>query len=481
MTNITRISVAYGDGIGPEIMEATLQILKNAGAQIQIDTIEIGERLYLKGNTTGISESAWESVMKNKILLKAPITTPQGKGYKSLNVTFRKTLGLFANVRPVMTYHPFVDSVQEKMDMVIFRENEEDLYAGVEYMPTENYALSYKLITRQNCEKISRYAFEYARQNGRKKVTALVKDNIMKIADGMFHETFDEVAKDYPDIKAESMIVDIGSARIASRPQDFDLIVTLNLYGDIVSDIAAEVSGSVGLAGSANVGAQYAMFEAVHGSAPDIAGKGIANPSGLLNGAIMMLEHIGQQEVAAKIKNAWLKTIEDGIHTGDIYKEGVSKKKVGTKEFADAVIANLGELPSKLPAIIVKKGGGQININLSANKEFTRKMIGFDVYLNAPRKSVGEIANQINSAVGELAKLHLISQKGLKLWPNMVDGLEVDEFLGCRFIGYADTGLDQRMINRVLDAISDAGFVVSSVQNLFAYNDKNGFTMAQGE
>ena len=207
------------------------------------------------------------------------------------------------------------------MNVVVIRENEEDTYAGIEHQQTDEVAQCLKLISRPGCERICRYAFEYAVANGRKKVTCLTKDNIMKLTDGLFHKVFDEVAADYPQIENEHWIVDIGTARLATAPEKFDVIVTPNLYGDIVSDITAEMTGSVGMAGSANIGEDFAMFEAIHGSAPDITGQGIANPSGLLHGAIMMLVHIGQAEVAEKIHNAWLKTLEDGFHTAEIASE----------------------------------------------------------------------------------------------------------------------------------------------------------------
>src|SRR5690606_10971564 len=218
--------------------------------------------------------------------------------------------------------HPFVKTNFPNMDLVIVRENEEDCYAGIEYRHTPDVYECLKILTRPGSERIARYAFEYARANNRKKVTCMIKDNIMKMTDGMFYKVFEEVGAEYPEIARDRIIVDIGSAKIAVDPCRFDVVLAPNLYGDIISDIAAEVTGSVGLAGSSNIGIGGAMFEAIHGSAPDIAGKGIANPSGLLLGAVMMLVHIGQSDVAEKIHNAWLKTIEDGLHTGDIYREG---------------------------------------------------------------------------------------------------------------------------------------------------------------
>jgi isocitrate dehydrogenase len=339
---MTTITVAKGDGIGPEIMDATLEIIMAAGAQLNIEEIEVGEKVYLAGNTSGIAKESWDVIRKNKIFLKSPITPPQGGGYKSLNVTTRKFLGLYSNVRPCMSLHPFVETKHPIMDVVIVRENEGDLYAGIEHQQTDEVVQCLKLISRPGCEKIVRYAFEYAKQQNRKKVTCFTKDNIMKQTDGLFHKVFDEIAIEYPEIENEHWIIDIGAAKLADTPETFDVIVMPNLYGDVLSDVAAQITGSVGLAGSANIGEECAMFEAIHGSAPRRAGQNLANPSGLLQGAIMMLNHIGQTAVAENIQNAWLKTMEDGIHTYDIYKEGTSKQKLGTKEFALAVIANLG-------------------------------------------------------------------------------------------------------------------------------------------
>src|SRR5213595_2837784 len=336
------VTVAHGDGIGPEIMEASLHIILEAGAALEIETIDVGEKVYLSGNTAGMAPGAWESLRRTRVFYKAPITTPQGGGYKSLNVTTRKRLGLYANVRPCVSYHPFVDTKHPNMDVVIVRENEEDLYAGIEHRQTEQVMQCLKLISRPGSEKIVRYAFEYARRNNRKKVTCFTKDNIMKMTDGLFHKVFDEIAAEYADLENEHWIVDIGAAKLADTPEAFDVIVMPNLYGDVLSDVAAQIAGSVGLAGSANIGENIAMFEAIHGSAPRRAGQNLANPTGLLLGAVMMLVHINQTDIAERVHNAWLRTIEDGVHTYDIYADNVSREKVGTKEFAEAVAQRTG-------------------------------------------------------------------------------------------------------------------------------------------
>ncbi|MFT6219867.1 MAG: isocitrate dehydrogenase, partial [Rickettsiales bacterium] len=385
---IDPITIAFGDGIGPEIMEATLHILKEAKARLTFHVIEVGKNIYEKGFNSGLMPSAWQELYSSKILLKAPITTPQGGGYKSLNVTIRKKLGLYANVRPVVSLFPFVDTKHPKMDVVIIRENEEDLYTGIEHRQTVESYQCLKIITRKGCEKIVRYAFEYAKKHNRKKVSCFSKDNIMKLTDGMFHEIFDEVAKEYPNIKTDHYIIDIATARLAAKPEIFDVIVTLNLYGDIVSDVAAEISGSVGLAGSANIGKDFAMFEAIHGSAPDIADQNIANPTGLISAAIMMLVHLGQADIANKIQNALFKTIEDGLHTPDIYNDKTSKQKLGTKEFSDAVIANLGLEPKIIPksefenekVTQIEKYADEIDSEQT--KIEIKSLIGFDLFID---------------------------------------------------------------------------------------------------
>lgn len=476
------ITVAYGDGIGPEIMEAVLKILAEARVPLNIDTIEVGQKFYEKGVTTGIPPAAWDSIKRTKVLLKAPITTPQGGGYKSLNVTMRKALGLYSNVRPCTSFHPYIKSMHANMDMVIVRENEEDLYAGIEYRQTQDAFQSVKIITRSGSERIMRYAFEYAVRNGRKKVTCMSKDNIMKLTDGAFHDMFNKVAKEYPQIENEHYIIDIGSARIASKPHLFDVIVTENLFGDIISDIAAEVSGSVGLAGSANIGANYAMFEAIHGSAPDIAGKNIANPSGLLHGAIMMLVHLGLHEEASKIHNAWLRTIEDGQHTVDIHNE-MSKAKLGTKEFAQAVIDRLGQEPQKYRVVKYQpsKGAGASHAVMAPQTE-KRELVGADFFVHWMGDDINELGKTVSSLSNDKLELTLISCKGLKVWPNIVTEMDYTDRFRCRFMpktkGAAVTHAE---IADLLSRAAAKGIDFLKVETLFTFDGKPGFSASQGE
>ncbi|MGV3540263.1 MAG: NADP-dependent isocitrate dehydrogenase [Rufibacter sp.] len=477
----TAITIAKGDGIGPEIMDATLQVLQAAGAQLLIEEIEVGEQVYLAGNSSGIPPQAWETLKRTKVLLKAPISTPQGGGYKSLNVTMRKTLGLFANVRPCTSLHPFVLTKHPVMDVVIIRENEEDVYGGIEHQQTDEVVQCLKLISRPGCEKIVRYAFEYARQNNRKKVTCFSKDNIMKQTDGLFHQVFEEVAQEYPELQHEHWIVDIGAAMLADTPELFDVIVMPNLYGDILSDVAAQITGSVGLAGSANLGANYAIFEAIHGSAPRIAGQDVANPSGLLQAAVMMLTHLGQTHVAQKVQNAWLKTIEDGVHTQDIYTEGITRKLVGTKAFAQAVIHNLGNQPATLSAASLQKGAP---IQLPAYKRrpaAPKQLVGVDVFVHwhgTDPEEVGELISQLNTPALQLG---MITNRGVKVWPQGFSETFCTDHWRCRFQSVEKGPITHSDIVELLAAAVEVGLDVIKTENLYTFHGKPAFSLGQGQ
>ncbi|HET9029196.1 MAG TPA: NADP-dependent isocitrate dehydrogenase [Candidatus Aquilonibacter sp.] len=475
------MTVAYGDGIGPEIMDATIRIIEAAGAALDLERIEIGEAVYNKGQQSGIEPSSWDSLRRTKVFLKAPITTPQGGGFKSLNVTVRKTLGMYANVRPCASLAPYVATKHPNMDIVIVRENEEDVYGGIEHRQTNQVAQCLKLISRPGSKRIIRYAFEYARANKRKKVTCFTKDNIMKITDGLFHRTFEEIAKEYPEIESEHWIVDIGAAKMADTPEAFDVIVMPNLYGDVLSDVAAQITGSVGLAGSANIGDHCSMFEAIHGSAPRRAGQNMANPSGLLHGAILMLVHIGQGKVAERVHNAWLKTIEDGIHTYDIYKEGVSKQKVGTREFADAVIERLGQSPVKLKAVEYLE---DVKMNLMmrpAGKPPMKVRVGVDVFVDRRDGNPDQIAELMQKFNVDGAKLTVISNRGTKVWPNGNPDTYWSDHWQCRFEQDGDALFTQEHVVKLLQAADRAGFDVVKTEGLFTFNGERGYSLAQGQ
>ena len=497
------ITVARGDGIGPEIMAATLRILDAAGARLLVDEVEVGQRVYHRGVLSGIEPGSWESLRRTRVLLKAPITTPQGGGYKSLNVTLRKTLGLFANVRPCRSFAPFVATKHPKMDVVIVRENEEDTYGGIEHRQTDDVVQCLKLITRPGCQRIVRYAFEYALRNGRRRVTCMTKDNIMKLTDGLFHRVFDEVAAEYAahDIAADHLIIDIGAARLADTPEKFDVIVTPNLYGDIISDIAAQVSGSVGLAGSANVGQDVAMFEAIHGSAPDIAGADIANPSGLLLSAVMMLVHVGQTDLAELVHNAWLTTIEDGMHTRDVVGRQ-TRQVLGTRAFADAVIERLGRRPAQLPPVAyasvhpASAGATSVEgdrpitpIHVPPTPKAQKELVGVDVFLHwsSPASSTetardpNRLAQQFREALPPGLILKMITNRGVKVWPEGLPETLCTDHWRCRVVGVDGAKLNHRQVIDLLRSLTDAGIDFVKTEHLYTFDGSPGYSMGQGE
>jgi isocitrate dehydrogenase len=477
----TPITVAYGNGIGPEIMAATLDVLSAAGADLQIEEIEIGQSVYERGVTSGVEPSAWESLRRTKVFLKAPITTPQGGGFKSVNVTIRNALGLFANIRPCPSYAPFIATRHPAMDVVIVRENEEDLYAGIEHRQTEDVTQCLKLISRPATERIVRYAFEYAKRYDRKKVTCFTKDNIMKITDGLFHQVFDEVAAEYPEIENEHWIVDIGAAMLADSPTVFDLIVLPNLYGDILSDVAAQITGSVGLGGSANIGSEIAMFEAIHGSAPRIAGQDIANPSGLILAAIQMLVHIGLGEVASIVHNAWLKTIEDGVHTVDIYDEATSSEMVGTKAFAQAVIERLGQVPATLNVVSYQSATSPIEVEVSPRHHSEKVQVGIDVFvswLDAPAELIELLKGQETTEL----ELSMISNRGQLCFPGGAGAPVLTDHYRCRFqVRGGISAVETKSLIALLGGLASVGLPFVQTEGLFTFDGVQGFSVGQGQ
>ncbi|MEO0588056.1 MAG: NADP-dependent isocitrate dehydrogenase [Planctomycetota bacterium] len=485
-----KVAIAHGDGIGPDIMAAALRVLAAANAQLDATEIHIGKSVYEQGHSAGIAPESWDVIRSSDAILKAPITTPQGGGYKSLNVTLRKTLGLFANVRPCRSVSPFVPTKHPGMDVVIVRENEEDTYAGIEHRQTAEVTQCLKLITRPGCERIVHYAFDYARADGRKKVTCFVKDNIMKLTDGLFHQVFDEIAPLYPDIEAESRIIDIATAQLADTPERFDVIVTPNLYGDIVSDVAAQLTGSVGLGGSANIGNHVSMFEAIHGSAPDIAGQDIANPSGLILAAVQMLNHLGQPEPAAAIHNAWLVTLEQGIHTVDIAGES-THHRVGTQAFADAVIDRLGQTPAHLEPVTygstphTRQSAAHAAIERSevAGPKPHKQLTGIDVFLDwdAPGRNPHELGEQLQPLAGPDFTLKMITNRGVKVFPGGFPETFCTDHWRCRFTLTDGTPATHAAVVALLARIHEAGLDFIKTEHLYTFDGKPGYSMGQGE
>lgn len=471
------VTVAAGDGIGPEILEATLVVLAAAGARLAPERVLLGEAMYRAGHSSGVPPEAWDSLRRTRLLLKGPISTPQGGGFKSVNVTLRKTLGLYANVRPCVAYAPFIRSRHPRLDLVIVRENEEDLYAGIEHRQTDEVYQCLKLITRPGCERIVRYAFAHARAHGRHSVTCMTKDNIMKLTDGLFHRVFDEVAAEYPEIRAEHMIVDIGAARLADTPERFDVIVTPNLYGDILSDVAAQLAGSVGLAGSSNIGDGVAMFEAIHGSAPDIAGKGLANPSGLLHAAISLLTHVGQREVATRIHNAWLTAIEHGVVTADVASGG--EAHVGTAEFTAAVIERLGERPTRLKAV---EDHGEVSLALPRYRRAppaSRTLVGVDIFVHSRDQTPTELAAQLQRHGLPDFTLQMITNRGVKVWPEGFPETFCTDHWRCRFM--APAPIAPARIVALLGALVEGEVDVIKTEHLCNFDGVPGYALGQGQ
>jgi isocitrate dehydrogenase len=480
------IPVAAGDGIGPEIMAATLSILAAADPALRFHHITVGLKAYQSGLSAGIGEDAWTALDEHGVILKGPVMTPTGEGYKSVNVTLRKTLGLYANLRPCVAYHPYVNTRHRLMDVVVIRENEEDTYAGIEHRQSAEVYQCLKLITRPGCERIVRYAFEYARAHGRRKITCMSKSNIMKLTDGLFQRVFEKIAREYQDIESDHMIIDIGAARMATRPTDFDVVVAPNLYGDILSDIAAEVAGSIGLAGSANIGEHCAMFEAVHGSAPDIAGRDIANPTGLLLSAVMMLVHLGRPQPAASIHNALLRTLEDGLHTADIYRSPVSRHKLGTRDFAAAVIDRLGKTPRIMTPVYYPESAPALPVRPPASITWPRpvekRLVGVDVFLHWDEsgRNPSVLGQRLEAVAGPDFRLSLITNRGVKVYPAGNRQTLCTDHWRCRF-PMTDAGADPRAIAALLVRLAEAGLDAVKTENLYEFDRVRGYSQAQGE
>ncbi|MCX7034711.1 MAG: NADP-dependent isocitrate dehydrogenase [Arenimonas sp.] len=478
------IAVAAGDGIGPEIMGATLAVLSAADPGLRFEPVTVGLEAYRNGALSGFGPEVMAAITRHGALLKGPITTPQGGGYKSVNVSLRKSLGLYANLRPCVAYHPFIATRHPAMDVVIVRENEEDTYAGIEHRQSDEVYQCLKLITRPGCERIVRYAFEYARSHGRRKLTCMTKDNIMKLTDGLFHRVFDEIAAEYPDLAAEHMIIDIGTAKMAVDPERFDVVVAPNLYGDILSDVAAEVAGSIGIAPSSNIGRDCAMFEAVHGSAPDIAGRDLANPSGLLLSAVMMLVHLGRTQAATLVHNAWLRTIEDGVLTADMAGSG-ARPAVGTRAFAAAVIDRLGQAPRKLAAVDypAQPAHAPLPAPTTPRTPAAKALVGVDVFVNWDRdqRNPDVLGRHLEAMGAPEWRLSLVTNRGVKVYPHGQAQTLCTDHWRCRFLAATPGSASPQAIAALLLRLHAGGLDAVKTENLYTFDGQPGYSQAQGE
>ncbi|GAB2679910.1 NADP-dependent isocitrate dehydrogenase [Flavihumibacter cheonanensis] len=482
-----KIAVAKGDGIGPEIMDAVLRIFDANQVPLEYEFVEMGKWVFDKGYSNGMTPEAQQTIENLSILFKGPMETPKGKGVKSVNVTARKTWNTYANKRAFQTLHG-VDTVFSKagipIDLTIVRENIEDTYGGIEHMLTHDVALSRRFITRPGSLQVIKYAFEMASKNGARRITCGHKANIMKITDGLFLEVFYEVAKQYPHLKADDVIVDDLCMKLVSRPNEFDVVVLTNLQGDIVSDLCAGLVGGLGFAPSANIGDHICIFEAVHGTAPDIAGKNIANPTALLLSGIAMLRHLGLMENAAVIENALLYTLESGVHTGDFGDK--SKPSVNTTEFADAIIGNIGKTPAHgARPILPNKPITQTVYKLEKNplimsEELENEMIvGVDMFIESFEQPQ-EVADKCLKHTGDLFKLVTISNRGTQVWPKGSVFTNLINQYRCRFESIGEAPLTQTDVLELYKRLM-VDFKICSTELLNMWDGKKAYSLAQGQ
>lgn len=477
------ISVAKGDGIGPEIMDAVLDIFNAANVPLNYEVIGMGKSFYDQGYGNGMTPDAMQSIERNGILFKGPMETPKGKGVKSINVTARKVWSTYANRRHFRTLQG-VDTVYSKagipIDITVIRENIEDTYGGIEHMLSNDVALSRRFITRQGCEQVIRFAFEMAKKEGFKKVSCGHKANIMKLTDGLFLEVFYEMAKEYPEIEANDVIVDALCMKLVQYPQDFEVVVLTNLQGDIVSDLCAGLVGGLGFAPSTNVGDNISIFEAVHGTAPDIAGKNIANPTSLLMSGIMMLRHLGLLKEARAIEGALLYTIEQGVHTGDFGDR--STPTSNTTEFAQAIIGNLGKLPSNIE---LRKTDDRSEFALPKRPEKQRVMVGkpskieiagVDLFFQS-EEGAEALAEKIKAVLPDNMELISLTNRGTVVWPNGSVYTECSTGYGARIKGDNLTKEAYWDITNKLNSVVN----VSSTEFLNIIDGQRAYSVGQGK
>lgn len=482
-----KIAVAKGDGIGPEIMDAVLKIFDANQVLLEYEFVEMGKWVFDKGFSNGMTPEAKATIEELGILFKGPMETPKGKGVKSVNVTARKTWNTYANKRVFQTLHG-VDTVFSKagipIDITVVRENIEDTYGGIEHMLTHDVALSRRFITRPGSMQVIKYAFEMAKKKNARRITCGHKANIMKITDGLFLECFYETAKDYPDLKADDVIVDDLCMKLVTRPDTFDVVVLTNLQGDIVSDLCAGLVGGLGFAPSANIGDHICIFEAVHGTAPDIAGKNIANPTALLLSGIAMLRHLGYMKNAAEIENALLYTLEQGIRTGDFGDK--AKPALNTTAFAEAIISNFGKMPKVnakelLPNMPATPTVFKLEKNpMLVSKEMEEEVIvGVDMFIESDEQPE-IIALKCQRHGGVKFKIVSVSNRGTQVWPTGSVFTNLVNQYNVRFESIDDLPLNQQDIIGLYVSLS-GNFKICSLELLNKWGNKKAYSLAQGQ
>ncbi len=482
-----KIAVARGDGIGPEIMEAVLKIFQANKLALEYEFVEMGKWVFDKGFSDGMTPESKITIETLGILFKGPMETPKGKGVKSVNVTARKTWNTYANKRVFQTLHG-VDTVFSRagipIDLTVIRENIEDTYGGIEHMLTHDVSLSRRFITRPGSLQLIKYAFEMAKKKGTWRITCGHKANIMKITDGLFLDCFYEVAKEYPELHADDVIVDDLCMKLVTKPNEFDVIVLTNLQGDIVSDLCAGLVGGLGFAPSANIGDHICIFEAVHGTAPDIAGKNIANPTALLLSGVAMLRHLGFMENAAIIENALLYTLESGVHTGDFGDKSIPASN--TTEFAEAIISNFGKTPSRgakpilpnMPATptLFKLAKNPMMISKETEEE---KIVGVDMFIESEEQPES-IAKKCQRHAGVKFKLVSISNRGTQVWPTGSVYTNLVNQYNVRFESLDEDPLNQQDIIGLYVSLS-GNFKICSSELLNMWGGKRAYSLAQGQ
>ncbi len=475
-----RVTLIPGDGIGPEVVAAAARVIAAAGAPIEWDSVRAGREVFAEGNATGVSAGAIESLKRTGVCLKGPLETPIGHGGKSANVTLRKLFETYGNTRPVRELPGIVTPFSGRgIDFVVVRENVEDLYAGIEHMQTATVAQCLKLVSEKGCEKISRLAFEVALAEGRRSVTCVTKANIMKLTEGLLKRTFERVASDYPDIEPRYMLVDNCAHQLVRQPEAFDVLVTTNMNGDILSDLASGLVGGLGVAPGANIGQDLAMFEAVHGTAPDIAGRDLANPTAMLLSAVMMLRHLRLFEAADRVEGAVLLTLERGPRTGDIAGKG---ERAGTRGFTDAVIGNLGKAPSVWkPRAYRPLHLPEVAMGPDTSPAERMRPVGADVFVDSSLSPTA-LGEDIAALVAGLPiKLKMISNRGTVVYPLTGTPTDCVDHWRCRFVPReaGATFTDDMLIETLRRLAPTHRFM--HIEKLCDVDGQRGYALAQGE
>ena len=486
-----RITVIPGDGVGPEVVRSAQRIIAAAGVAVDWEEAPAGAEVFKRGDTSGVPRETRASIERTRVVLKGPLETPVGFGEKSANVTLRKLFETYANVRPAREL-PGVPTryAGEGVDMIIVRENIEDLYAGIEHMQTPDVAQCLKIITRKGSEKIIRYAFELARREGRRKVTCATKANIMKLTEGLFKRTFEELSVEYPEITPEHLIIDNVAHQMAKGPAQFDVVVTTNLNGDIISDLASGLVGGLGFAPSGNYGDDVAIFEAVHGSAPKYAGKDVINPTALILSSLMMLRHVGETAAAAAIEDAVLVTLEEGkAVTQDLARQtgGDVEHAASTTGFTDSIIANLGRRPATvLPRSDAERPAGtstprpRWSYGAAVSAAVPRTTVGVDLFLET-WEPVASAGPALEALAGEALRLQMISSRGTMVWPST--GLSPDEvgLMRCRYVARGDgAAVSDAEIAALVGRVGER-YAWTHIEKLHVFAGADGFTKAQGQ